>query len=58
MEMIWVVLSVALLVAWKDWQGAAPMDEWMAGRREADLVAVKVELMVAWMDGIMAASKG
>jgi hypothetical protein len=59
MEMIWVVLSVALMVVWKkDCKGAAPMDVWMAGRRDADLVAVKVELMVAWMDGLMAASKG
>ena len=46
------------MVVWKDWQGAAPMGVWMAGRKNADLVAVKVELMVAWMDGLMAASKG
>ena len=58
MEMIWVVLTVAPMVVWKDWEVVAPMGVCMAGRRDADLVAVKVELMVAWMDGLMAASKG
>ena len=58
MEMIWVVLSVAPMVVWKDWVGAAPMGVWMAGRRDADLVASKVELMAHWMDGLMATSKG
>ena len=56
--MISVVLSVGPMVAWKDFEVVALMVVWMAGRRDADVVVVKAELMVAWMDGLMAASKG
>ena len=47
MEIIWVVLSVVPMVVWKVWEVAASMVVWMAGRRDADWVSVKVELMVA-----------
>ena len=56
--MISVVLSVEPMVAWKDFEVADLMGVWMAGRRDAGLVAVKAELIAAWMDGLMAASKG